>query len=45
MLPQAERDRWRQATRSYVEGELAGMGDFGKKLSSIAEKVNSENPY
>lgn len=43
-LPKAERDRWKEAVRPYVEKKLADMGEFGDRIRAIAEKANRENP-
>lgn len=44
-LPKAERDRWKAAVASYVEGLLKEMGDFGVQVKRIAEEVNQKYPY
>ena len=43
-VPKAERDKWKEAVRPYVDKKLSDMGDFGTKIRQIAEKANSENP-
>jgi TRAP-type C4-dicarboxylate transport system substrate-binding protein len=43
-LPKAERDRWIQAVKPYVDEKLASLGDFGAKIRQIAEKANADNP-
>lgn len=45
VLPQAERERWREAVRPYSESLIADMGDFGQELLKIAEEVNKKYPY
>jgi len=44
-LPRAERERWKVAVASYVEGLLRDMGDFGAEVKKIAEEVNKRYPY
>jgi len=43
-LPGAERAKWKEAVKSYVDEKLASLGDFGDKLKEIAEKANAANP-
>ena len=43
-LPAAERAKWKDAVKSYVDDKLASLGDFGDKLREIAEKANLANP-
>ncbi len=43
-LPEAERNIWKEAVKSYVDEKLAGLGDFGDELREIAVKANAENP-
>ena len=43
-LPKAERDRWIQAVKPYVDKKLGDLGDFGDKIRQIAEKANADNP-
>jgi TRAP-type C4-dicarboxylate transport system substrate-binding protein len=43
-LPKAERDRWRELLRPYVESEIAAMGEIGQKAKKIAEEANSKYP-
>jgi len=42
-LPEAERNIWKEAVKSYVDDKLASLGDFGDELREIAEKANEEN--
>jgi len=47
-LPKDERDRWHQAIQPWVDTQLAEMnkkGDFGKKVTDIASKINAKYPY
>jgi TRAP-type C4-dicarboxylate transport system substrate-binding protein len=44
-LDKAERDRWQELIRPYNEKITSDMGEFGQKLTQIADKVNSEHPY
>jgi TRAP-type C4-dicarboxylate transport system substrate-binding protein len=44
-LPKAERDIWKAKVQSFVDGEIAKMGDFGNNLKQIAEEVNASYPY
>lgn len=44
-VPKAERDKWKEAVRPYVDEKLAAMGEFGDRLRQIAEEANSANPY
>jgi TRAP-type C4-dicarboxylate transport system substrate-binding protein len=44
ILPKAERDKWKEAVKPYVDEKLAGLGDFGAKIRQIAEKANADNP-
>lgn len=43
-LPKAERDRWKEAVRPYVDDKLASLGEFGTKIRQIAEEANAANP-
>lgn len=43
-LPKAERDRWVEAVKPYVDEKLTSLGDIGDKIREIAEKANAENP-
>ena len=43
-VPAAERDKWKEAVRPYVDKKLLDMGDFGTKIKEIADKANSANP-
>lgn len=43
-LPAAERAKWIEAVKPYVDEKLAGLGDFGDKIREIAEKANAANP-
>jgi len=45
VLPKEERDRWHQAIQPYVDQQLNKMGDFGKKITEIANKINAKYPY
>jgi TRAP-type C4-dicarboxylate transport system substrate-binding protein len=44
VLPEAERDRWREACSPYSEKLLSDVGEFGQKIKQIADKANAENP-
>lgn len=43
-LPKAERDKWYEACRPYIEGQLSGLGDFGGEIKQIADEANSQFP-
>jgi len=43
-LPTAERDKWIEAVKPYVDEKLTGLGDFGDEIREIAEKANAANP-
>jgi TRAP-type C4-dicarboxylate transport system substrate-binding protein len=43
-LPKAERDRWKALMQPDIDAFLATLGDFGKDVKQVAEKVNRENP-
>jgi len=43
-LPKAERDRWYEACRPYIEQQLSGLGDFGEEIKEIADEANSQFP-
>ena len=45
VLPQAEREKWREAVRPYSEKLIADMGDFGQELLKIAAEINAKYPY
>ena len=45
ILPKDERDRWHAAIQPYVDEQLKKMGDFGKKITEIANKINAKYPY
>ena len=44
VLPKAERDKWHEVLRPYVEEQLASMGAFGVGIQQIADKANAEYP-
>jgi len=44
VLPKAERDKWHEVLRPYVEEQLASMGAFGAGIKQIADKANASNP-
>jgi len=44
VLPKAERDKWSEVLRPYVEEQLASMGAFGAGLKQVADKANAEYP-
>ncbi len=44
-LPEAERDRWREALTPYRESSLAEMGAFGQRVQEVADQVNAKYPY
>jgi TRAP-type C4-dicarboxylate transport system substrate-binding protein len=45
ILPENERERWRQAIQPWVDEQMAAMGDFAKKIQDIADKINEKYPY
>ncbi len=45
ILPEAERERWRQAIQPWVDQQMEAMGDFGEKIQKIADEINEEYPY
>jgi len=45
ILPEDERDRWHAAIQPYIDEQIAKMGDFGKKVLDVAEKINAKYPY
>jgi TRAP-type C4-dicarboxylate transport system substrate-binding protein len=45
ILPKDERDRWHAAIQPYVDKQINAMGDFGKKVTDIAAKINAKYPY
>jgi len=45
ILPEAERERWRQAIQPWVDKQMDAMGDFGKKIQKIADEINAKYPY
>jgi len=45
ILPEDERERWRQAIQPWVDEKMEAMGDFGKKIQKIADEINEKYPY
>ena len=45
ILPEDERDRWREAIQPWVDEKWAEMGDFAKKVQDIADEINERYPY
>jgi TRAP-type C4-dicarboxylate transport system substrate-binding protein len=45
ILPQDERDKWHKAIQPYIDEQINKMGDFGKKILEIADKINEKYPY
>ena len=45
VLPEAEREKWRQAVKPFSDSLITEMGDFGQELLEAAEKVNAKYPY
>jgi len=45
ILPKAERDKYQAKAQPYIDQLVTGMGDFGKKVVDIGNKVNAQNPY
>jgi TRAP-type transport system periplasmic protein len=45
ILPKDERDRWHAAIQPYINEQINKMGDFGKKITDIADKINAKYPY
>jgi TRAP-type C4-dicarboxylate transport system substrate-binding protein len=45
ILPKDERDRWHQAMQPWIDEKMSAMGDFGKKVQQIADKINAKYPY
>jgi TRAP-type C4-dicarboxylate transport system substrate-binding protein len=43
-VPNAERERWKEACRPYLEKQLQTLGDFGQQVLKIAEEVNQKHP-
>jgi TRAP-type C4-dicarboxylate transport system substrate-binding protein len=44
-LPKAERDKWKDLTRPYVDEQKAALGEIAQKAQQIADEVNSKYPY
>ena len=44
-LPKGERSKWAKQLEPYKEEQLAKFGELGKKIKSIADKVNKKYPY
>jgi TRAP-type transport system periplasmic protein len=44
-LPKAEREKWVALLAPYRDKELAGFGDFGKKITQAADEANKRFPY
>ncbi|HEY78683.1 MAG TPA: hypothetical protein G4O09_06185 [Dehalococcoidia bacterium] len=44
ILPEAERDRWKEACRPYSEKLLSDLGEFGQQVKQIADEANSQFP-
>lgn len=44
ILPNAERERWKEAARPFTDSMIANLGEFGQKMKQIADKANAENP-
>lgn len=44
-LPNAEREAWRTAAKSVIDGYLAKMGDFSNDVLKTAEDANKKYPY
>jgi TRAP-type C4-dicarboxylate transport system substrate-binding protein len=45
LLDKAERDRYVEAVKPYVDKAIADMGDFGQKVRQIADEVNAKYAY
>lgn len=45
VLPEAERERWRQAVKPFSDSLITEMGDFGQELLEAAATVNEKYPY
>jgi len=45
ILPEAEREIWRQAIQPWVDEQFTAMGDFANTILDIAERINAEYPY
>jgi TRAP-type C4-dicarboxylate transport system substrate-binding protein len=45
ILPASERDKWHQAIQPWIDEKMAAMGDFGKKIQEVADKLNAKYPY
>ena len=45
ILPEGERERWRQAIQPWVDEQMEKMGDFADKIQKIADEINEKYPY
>ena len=43
-VPQSEINRWKAACQSYVDEQLALLGDFGKDVKEICDDANAKYP-
>jgi TRAP-type C4-dicarboxylate transport system substrate-binding protein len=43
-VPQTEMDRWKAACQPYLDKQMATLGDFGKKVTDIANEANKKYP-
>ncbi|MGD9142424.1 MAG: TRAP transporter substrate-binding protein DctP [Dehalococcoidia bacterium] len=45
ILPEAERERWREAIQPWVDEQMEAMGDFAERIQEIADEINAKYPY
>lgn len=45
VISKAEREKWAKELASYKEKQLASFGDFGQKITQIANDANRRYPY
>ena len=45
VLSKAERDRWKAQAMALQEKQIAGLGEFGRKIKEIADEANKKFPY
>jgi TRAP-type C4-dicarboxylate transport system substrate-binding protein len=43
-VPAAERDKWKQTAKPFIDSQVTKMGDVGQKVLKIADEANSKNP-
>ena len=45
VLPESERNRWRQAIQPWVDEQWAKIGDAAEEFQKIADDINARYPY